>query len=580
MKTILIRFALLFLIVITVTFVIWKEFDYPVIGIDDANIFLVYAKHLIHGHGLVYNIGGERVEGFSSPLWMLIAAVAFGISDQPEFGLLLINVLLVAGTLTMTTLFLDSQIFGRQPIQRGWQFSTCSLLYLCMVCVSPAYFVWGILTLMENGLWGCVFTATAITALARFQQRAGFLSVLIVLLLLTRPEAMLWSVVLIGILFFREAHASNLREGIAAIRLPLATCVATLLALTGFRLLYFGYPLPNTYYAKISPSFLYNVSEGWRYVTGFFYSAPLVQLSILVLIFSFALNGQRIVRALVSKRPTSRTEQIDLLPVVICVGLMIPILTGGDHFSLWRFYQPLYPLLLLNMFLFGVNITETVLAVQWREPFSGTRRWLSVVMLCLFLYLTQPLRWENIKENGNIDYEFALAEDARYMGRFFSNFFADAASYPSIGVIVAGGVKMTYQGDIIDLMGLNNIKMGHGEGKRLGVKNHAAFEKAIFYELQPDAFNPFFSFAPITECQTEQNLRNLYSTLLKHPGLKNWLKGLLSEVEFVNSYQFVQITNKKFTSNHCFIGFVSHPFLLKMNADENYRIQDAAAPIQ
>ena len=38
----------------------------PLTGIDDANIYFVYARNLANGHGFVYNIGGERVEGFTS----------------------------------------------------------------------------------------------------------------------------------------------------------------------------------------------------------------------------------------------------------------------------------------------------------------------------------------------------------------------------------------------------------------------------------------------------------------------------------------------------------------------------------
>lgn len=37
---------------------------------DDAMISMRYAKNLAHGFGLVWNPGGERVEGFTNPLWV------------------------------------------------------------------------------------------------------------------------------------------------------------------------------------------------------------------------------------------------------------------------------------------------------------------------------------------------------------------------------------------------------------------------------------------------------------------------------------------------------------------------------
>jgi hypothetical protein len=38
---------------------------------EDAYISFRYVENLLDGHGLVYNIG-ERVEGFTHPLWLLL----------------------------------------------------------------------------------------------------------------------------------------------------------------------------------------------------------------------------------------------------------------------------------------------------------------------------------------------------------------------------------------------------------------------------------------------------------------------------------------------------------------------------
>jgi hypothetical protein len=42
------------------------------LGIDDAYIFFVYADNFANGNGMVYNVDSERVEGFSSMLWLLL----------------------------------------------------------------------------------------------------------------------------------------------------------------------------------------------------------------------------------------------------------------------------------------------------------------------------------------------------------------------------------------------------------------------------------------------------------------------------------------------------------------------------
>ena len=42
--------------------------------VDDMFISLRYAESLAHGHGAVFN-AGERVEGYSSPAWMVLQAL-------------------------------------------------------------------------------------------------------------------------------------------------------------------------------------------------------------------------------------------------------------------------------------------------------------------------------------------------------------------------------------------------------------------------------------------------------------------------------------------------------------------------
>src|SRR5512146_430215 len=78
------------------SFIALQKLGYPLIGIDDANIYFVYARNLANGYGFVYNSGGERVEGFTSLLWTLISALAFKFLAHPELTLLIINILLVS----------------------------------------------------------------------------------------------------------------------------------------------------------------------------------------------------------------------------------------------------------------------------------------------------------------------------------------------------------------------------------------------------------------------------------------------------------------------------------------------------
>ncbi len=42
--------------------------------LDDAMISMTYARNLAHGAGAVWFPGGEYVQGYSNPLWMLLMA--------------------------------------------------------------------------------------------------------------------------------------------------------------------------------------------------------------------------------------------------------------------------------------------------------------------------------------------------------------------------------------------------------------------------------------------------------------------------------------------------------------------------
>jgi hypothetical protein len=42
--------------------------------LDDAMVSMRYARHLVQGHGLEWNLGDPPLEGFTNPLWTLVMA--------------------------------------------------------------------------------------------------------------------------------------------------------------------------------------------------------------------------------------------------------------------------------------------------------------------------------------------------------------------------------------------------------------------------------------------------------------------------------------------------------------------------
>jgi len=77
-----------------------------------------------------------------------------------------------------------------------------------------------------------------------------------------------------------------------------------------------------------------------------------------------------------------------------------------------------------------------------------------------------------------------------------------------MGVIAAGGIALTYDGELRDLMGLNWVEMAHANPIKVGFRNHASFDPDTFWKYPPDIVPQFHK----EECQrhgwTEQSSVN------------------------------------------------------------------------
>ena len=67
--------------------------------IEDAAITFSFSRNLIEGEGLVTYAGGERVEGYSNPLWTFLIAIFYLFKVPPFFAAKLLGGLFGAATL-------------------------------------------------------------------------------------------------------------------------------------------------------------------------------------------------------------------------------------------------------------------------------------------------------------------------------------------------------------------------------------------------------------------------------------------------------------------------------------------------
>ncbi len=196
---------------------------------EDAYITFRYARNLASGHGLVYN-PGEKVMGFSSPLWAVWNTVGLLVVHDPVLWSRLTSLGADALTLLLVGRLIERQA-GRAA---AWCFTFffAAWPYFSAVSVSG----------MENSLM-LALMALAATLLASRPGR-GAAGAALGLLALTRPEG----VVAAGVL----ALGARGRDRLVA----LSIAIAGALALTA----YFGSPLPQSVLAK---SMLYGTPGPW-----------------------------------------------------------------------------------------------------------------------------------------------------------------------------------------------------------------------------------------------------------------------------------------------------------------------------
>jgi len=545
-------------------------------GTDDANIFFVYAKNLSQGHGFVYNIGAEKVEGFTSLLWVLIASVAFSISSNPECFLLIVNVCLLSFVLTVLTVYLDEEV---KAVNKPYSISYASLAFLSITITSPRYIAWTTFTLMDVGIWSALLVVLTVLLLRiRSVQQAIPLSVFVFLLLLTRPEAILWSPIFIILGGMKVLILHNRKEAFRFVRIPLITYCATVTSLTIFRLYYFGYPLPNTYYAKVSPNVFYNIVQGVSYFINYaLLSNAWASLAILcsgTLAVFIGLDLWNTYRSASMSSLSIKTLNSCIIILVTWSGLFIPVINGGDHFGSSRFYQVIHPILVLNiicLIMYLVEQSDHERSSRYFSSFShrSARLLLLWSIVLLFPLMSQNVLWLHLKDSSDILIDFEIAAEGRKLGKVMTELFAELPEYPRVGVVNAGGEKVAYKGPMFDLLGLNNTAMGHSQGDRKGIKNHAAFDKNVFFAFPPEIV------APTIDSLEQHPFQYDSMKLSQSWNNQKFLKGLYDDSRFKQIYQFVRISIDSSNTHQAITGFCHQNFLSYILRNRYYRVEFA-----
>jgi hypothetical protein len=385
---------------------------------DDAFITMRYARHMAQGFGPRWNLSGPPVEGFSSPLHMLLLAV---------LGMARIPMLVAARVVGFVShaalvLFLWRFIARREG-------GVAAALVSALVIASWPILVWDL-----GGLESALFAATlAIGTLVTLEyietgRRREIVAggALLGLAVFVRPDAALVAAVSL-LACLTLGRVVTLRGRAVDAALAAGACALVVLPWEIFRLAYFHAALPNTYYAKI-----YGIPLGWRVMAGVQYwrvyarNAPFLAMMLLVVGI-----------AVMVKRRLTRFDVGLWACVVAYAACVVDI--GGDHMMAFRLMVPLVPLM-------AVALVRGIGQLGGLRTAGGA----AAVSLLLFLVSAQQMS-PNVVNPGYRDWAGLMGEE---IGLYITAHWAPGSV---VGVNVAG--TTAYFADnmnFIDMLGLND----------------------------------------------------------------------------------------------------------------------------
>jgi hypothetical protein len=341
--------------------------------LDDSFISYRYARNWVEGHGLVFN-PGERVEGYSNLLWVLLLAPFLALGLDIETISKLLGVLCGMGVL----------LIAMELLRRHFHASRTTVLLMGAWLASQIGFVYYAISGLET-----LFYTLQVVLLIHLllHRRCGWAALVSATLLITRPEGMLFILPLalsawqacrhgrngqlaLGTGFFHGGKPRQ--ERTAPWWFFPAMPLFSLGLVTLWRWSYYGALLPNTFNAKIKTHWGVIHYILWHSQTFINYAYKSFAWNEWVLILA-AFYGLFLLR------------RRDLAPAAVLGCLLFFIwFSGSDWMSFGRFYVPALPVLGL----FAWAGLERVISALARLRIRGMRVWIWLSLPILFNLIT------------------------------------------------------------------------------------------------------------------------------------------------------------------------------------------------
>lgn len=405
---------------------------------DDAMISMRYARNLANGNGLVWNPGGQRVEGYSNPLWVFYMAI---------FHLFAIPTNIISLAIQISGLmFLLLNLLVVRNIAR--ELASSWLVPLLAVFLTAFYFplnTWA-LQGMEVSALTLLVSLAIWKALQAFREKrfTNWPYVFLAVGTLLRIDA---AVPFVIVLVFSAYSQPKYRR--QHLRWGLGLLIGFLAAQTLLRFWYYGELLPNTYFLKLGGIPVVNrVAQGLQIFSAFIWDSGWLLMLLPVLLLVVWPGRENL-----------------FLAAVLLGQIAYSVYVGGDS---WDHQGGANRFISIAMPLFFVLFVQTLNKIRERFLVRGPtfiQEATSQVLLSAFvlasLFSFNTLRVQNSVAKLLLREDPIFVEGTQRYLEIVSVLQEISGPNASIAVVAAGNIPYFHEAIYVDLLGKNDSYIAH-----------------------------------------------------------------------------------------------------------------------
>lgn len=411
---------------------------------DDAMVSMRYAKNLAEGHGLLWNPGGERVEGYSNPLWVLfmtifhlfpIPASKISLCIQASGALLLAanlffvkkivetltdNPLISLLTVFLTAFYIPLNNWGLQGME------------VCLLTLILNIALWGMLRTLQTSTFSFwPYLLLGIGTLVRIDMVVLFVAALIFFIIADTPhrrQHLIWGISLLALFLVGQ---------------------------TLFRWLYYGDFLPNAYYLKMT-----GVPLWYRAGHGFFvfFQSIWVGNWVLFLIPLYLLA-------------TQRDKATFLLFALVAAQSLYSIYVGGDSWEdkggTNRFVSTVMPIFFV-LFCYALDkIRQALAQIELLPPkirvSSQASQWALAIFVFISLFSFNTLLEQDALKKWLLIKRPIFVQGTMHNTEIGMTVSKITTKQAQVAVITAGAIPYISDRYTIDMLGKNDKRVARGK---------------------------------------------------------------------------------------------------------------------